>query len=164
MSNTGYSKAQIAIHWLIAILVIIQLVLHEGIGNLATHLKDGVEPNTAVLLLGRSHVVLGLVIFGLAIFRVFVRLKQGAPLPPETENPILVVIAKLTKLILYSVLILMPISGSAAWFLGQEAALKGHLVGKFLLVGFLVLHILGALYQHFILKTDVLKRMVRREQ
>jgi cytochrome b561 len=163
MSSTGYSKVQVVLHWLIAALVIVQFVLHDGIEELSQSLEKGLDPSVSEFLLGWSHVALGLLIFAFAVFRLVVRLKQGAPIPPASENAILKLIAKLTHIVLYGVLILMPISGSVAWFLGQEAAIQGHMVGKILLLVFFALHVGGAIYQHWVLKTDVVMRMVKPE-
>ena len=163
MSATGYSKLQIRLHWLLAILILIQFVLHEGILGLIALTERGEVPTLFEQIWGLSHVAIGFLVFVLAAFRLVVRIKQKVPAPPENENKFLQQIAHLTHLALYAVLLIMPISGSVAWFGGVEQAAMGHNVGKVVLLVFAFLHIGGAVYQHFILKTDVVKRMIKAE-
>jgi len=163
MSDTGYSKVQIFLHWAIAILVIQQIVLHEGIVEFSEALRTGASTNGIQLLLSRMHVLLGLLIFVLAVTRIWARVKYKAPSQAKNENPLLNMLAKLTHLALYLVVLLMPISGSLAWFGELEIAAKGHSFAKFFLVAFVLLHTVGALYHHFVVKDKVLTRMLRAE-
>jgi cytochrome b561 len=163
MSKTGYSKLQVLLHWTIAVMVIIQFIAHENIVMLVDALSVGDEAELMVIILGRSHIILGLAIFSLMIVRVVARFRLNVPDAPEQENAILKFLSKLTHFALYAVLLIMPISGSVAWFFGVEKAAQGHAVGKIILLVFTFLHIGGAVYQHFILKTDVVRRMTKAE-
>ncbi len=163
MSKTGYSSTQIRLHWLLAVMVLVQFIFHDGVHNLGRLIQRGEEPSILDVIWGQSHVVLGLLIFVMAAVRLSVRLKQKVPPPPQAENAVLKIIAKLTHFMLYTILLVMPVSGSVAWFGHVELAAKGHEFGKGLLLAFLFLHVVGALYQQFVLKTDVLKRMVKPE-
>jgi len=42
MSVSGYSASQIKLHWIIAALVVVQVVLHEGIVTVYTALKKAI--------------------------------------------------------------------------------------------------------------------------
>ena len=61
-------------------------------------------------------------------------MKRGAPKPPEHEPAILKLAAGATHLGLYALLILMPVSGIAAWFGNIEAAAEGHEVMRLILL------------------------------
>ncbi len=163
MSTTGYSKLQIVLHWAITILVIQQVVLHEGIVGLSEALRTDVTPTGVQWIMTRMHVLLGLLLFALAALRIWIRIKHKAPAPPEEQNPVLNLLSKLTHLMLYVVVLLMPISGSLAWFGEVEVAATGHRLAKFVLVAFVVLHVVGALYHRFIVKDNVMQRMLRAE-
>ncbi len=63
--------------------------------------------------------------------------------------------------LIYLLLLLLPISGSVAWFLGVEAAGEVHGLLKNLLLGAIVVHIAGALFQHFVRRSEVLMRMFK---
>ena len=162
MAVSGYSAKQIWLHWVLALLIIIQFVLHDGILAVSDAMAKGQEP--AMTLIARSHIILGILIFILALVRVYVRLTRGAPRAPDDEPAVLRFLAGATHLVLYAILIAMPISGAASWFGGVEAASFGHFVGKFVLLAFFLLHFVGAIYQRFILKTDVMQRMMQAEK
>jgi cytochrome b561 len=158
MSITEYSPKQIWLHWTIAILIFTQFVLHEGIVAQSEALEQ--SQSISPTLLAQSHVVFGLLIFVFAALRVYLRFTQGAPATPDNEPVFLRFLAKATHVALYAVMLLMPISGSVAWFGGVDAAKAGHNLGKTVMLVFVLLHVAGAVYQHFILKTDVMRRIL----
>ena len=85
--------------------------------------------------------------------------RHGAP-PYTPEEPVaLQWVAKLTHLGLYALMILMPVSGALAWFGGAASAAQAHELMRILLLALIGLHILGALYHQFILRTDIMSRM-----
>lgn len=155
----GYSLSQILLHWLIALLVIFQVIFGEGIEHVAHALAKGKEPNPSDMLEANIHVYIGITIFVLAILRVILRIKNGAPPAPAGTTGAKKWIAAATQHTLYLVIFLMPISGMVAWFGGVELAGFVHTFGKPLIIFLLLLHIAGALVQHFIAKTDVLVRI-----
>lgn len=154
---TGYSRLQIRLHWVIFGLLILQFVFHEWIAEAWDVVQDGGTVVFHPLIL--AHVVGGFVIFLLAVWRLRVRMKRGAPPPPQAEAAPLKLLAKAVHWGLYAVLILMPIGGAAAWFGGIEQAAQGHEIMKFVLLGLFGLHLVGALYHQFILKNGLMDRM-----
>ena len=89
MPERGYSTAQIALHWIIAVLIVVQVVLHEGMEAAYRAAQGGAAATESELLLSDLHVACGIAVFLLALLRVVLRLKRGAPPPPETEHPAL---------------------------------------------------------------------------
>ncbi len=69
--------------------------------------------------------------------------------------------AGITHLALYAIILLMPVTGGLAWFAGIETMAEVHGAGKLAIVVLVGLHIAGALYQHFVLKTDAMRRILR---
>lgn len=55
----------------------------------------------------------------------------------------------------------VPVSGMVAWLGGVEAALEGHEPMMTLLMALIVLHVIGALYHHVILRDGTTARMSR---
>lgn len=161
MTVIGYSEKQIWLHWIIAILIVTQFVLHDGIVAVSTQIERG--QSAASTLMSQSHVIFGLLIFVLALSRVYLRLTRGVPAAPTDEPAVLRFLASATHMALYAVMLIMPISGSLAWFGGLEIAKAGHNFGKMVMVAFVLLHVAGAIYQHFFLKTDAVRRMIRAE-
>ena len=164
VARTGYSAMQIALHWIIAVLIIAQVVLHEGMEAAYRAAQGGPAATESELLLSDLHVACGIAVFLLALLRVVLRLKRGAPPPPETEHPALRFAARAVHVAFYAVILLMPATGALAWFGGVEASAAVHRAGMLTILALLLLHIAGALYHHFVLKTDVMRRMLRAER
>lgn len=156
---TAYSRTQIILHWLVFLLIAAQFLFHEPIADA----WDRVEKGLAVAFdpLVAAHVFGGLLILGLVVWRLYLRITLGAPALPEKEPAAMKLIARVTHLGLYGLMLLMPISGAVAWFGGVEAAAEGHEVMKVVLLLLIGLHIVGALYQQFVLRTNIMARMKR---
>lgn len=156
---TAYSRAQIALHWVIFGLIALQFLLHDWISEAWDKIEEG-QPFVFHPLIA-AHVFGGLLILALVVWRIVLRRTRGAPALPPEEPPAMQLVAKLTHAGLYALMLAMPISGGVAWFIGVEAAAEAHEVMRILLLALVGLHILGALYQQFVLKTDIMARMKR---
>src|SRR5690606_12269817 len=84
-SQQGYSLTQIVLHWLIAALVIFQILFGEDIGPAYRAFSKATEPSAADLFNANLHVYAGIAIFVLAILRVAIRVTRGAPAAPADE-------------------------------------------------------------------------------
>jgi len=155
----GYSLLQIVLHWTIAALVVLQLLVNESIQNEFKSRSDGetFDIEAGALL----HIVVGLSIFALAGFRLLVRLRRGAPEQHSTNPPLINLAGHAAHLLLYAFLFAMPLTGAIAWFTGLELSAVLHELGRFVLIPLIALHAFGALVEHFVFKTDSLKRMLR---
>jgi cytochrome b561 len=162
--SKGYSGLQIALHWLIAALVVFQLVFAEQIEQAFDDRIDGDMPVPAEEIGAWLHVAGGLTILLLALIRIVVRARHGAPAVPREHPAPLRWIALATHYLLYGFIIGMPLVGAAAWFGGIEAAGAFHSAARFILVPLIVLHAAGALVEHFVLRTNVLRRMLVPEK
>ncbi len=157
--TTGYTRVQIALHWQVAILIAVQFLMSEGIEEAWDAYKEGEAAGTG----GGAwlHILVGVAILALVIWRLALRASQGVPPPPAGESPAQVLVAKATHGLLYALMILMPLSGVAAWFGGIGPAMAAHQFGKLALLVLVALHVLGAVYNHFLLKNGLLSRMTR---
>lgn len=157
MSDTrAYSKTQVRLHWTIAVLMAGQYLLHGGIEDAWQGRLDGTIPNEPF---PNPHAIVGVVILLLALWRITLRLRRGAPALPDEEPLGLKIVAKITHLAFYVLLIAMPISGALTWVAGLEMPAEAHEVAAKVMMALIVLHIAGAFFQKFVLKTDVLARM-----
>jgi len=132
------------------------------------------------------HKSIGITLLTLALLRLLWRLANPAPPLPPAMAPWERRLARLTHVILYGLILVMPLSGyvinSAANFplnvFGlfqvpnltpeserlQEVASWTHLTVFWVLAALLVMHIGGALRHHFLKRDDVLRRMLPGRQ
>jgi cytochrome b561 len=160
----GYSLPQIALHWTIAALVLVQLLFNEGMQEAWDAREDGERAAAADEAGATVHIVVGATILALAAIRLVVRLTRGAPPVPRQHPLPLRVIASATHVALYGFILLQPLTGATAWFLGIEEAAEIHELGPFIILPLVTLHAAGALAEHFVFRTDVLKRMLKPER
>jgi cytochrome b561 len=171
----GYSSLQKALHWTIAALIAVTVPIGISIAEI---LKPG--PVTDVLY--EVHKSLGLTIFSLAVIRVAVRWRRGAPplvpgLPGWQRAA-----AYSSHYALYLLIVLVPLTGWAAtsaccapvnlyWTLpvtlpisgGMEAAEPIFVVHRALaltLTGIVLVHVGAALHHHFVRRDPTLVRML----
>ena len=90
------------------------------------------------------------------------RAGSGSSRPAAAKPILLRLAARAVHLAFYAVILLMPATGGMAWFGGIETMAAVHGAGKPVILALVALHIGGALYQHFVARTDVLRRMLRR--
>ncbi len=156
----GYSRTQIILHWAIFALVAFQFVGNSAIVEFNKLVADGLQTDTIPVLV-RGHVLLGILTLLLTLWRVGLRLTRGAPALPAEESAALQMVAKLAHLTLYAGLIIMPVSGVAAWFGNVELAGTVHAIFRFVFLAAIALHVVGALYQQYVLKTGLINRMMK---
>lgn len=166
-----YTKTARALHWLMALPIVIFLVLGQRtMGNHEAH------------LLPTIHASAGLVIVLLFAFRLFWRWKYHPP-APAIHSHWEMLASKITQFLLYSSMVLIPLTGwlaytehvrrslgvrPASWFglripLLPDFGYNWHAIhnwgGKFALA-LIALHAAAALKHHFYDKDDTLKRML----
>lgn len=157
----GYSAAHIALHWIIAALVIFQLVMGDLIKPAYRAFERGTVAAEADVFSANIHVYVGISILLLAVVRLFLRWRNGVPAAPAGESAFQRWAASAAHLLLYVVIFAMPVSGMVAWFGGIRGAGEVHELAKPAIIIVVVLHAAGALWQHFIARTDVFRRMVK---
>ena len=162
------------LHWLIVVLLIVQVTLASMADDLPLGMKK-------LGLLAR-HKSFGITILGLAVLRLVWRWVNPTPLLPGTLKPYERVLANFTHAALYILLFAMPLTGwmmssargfPVSWF-GffqlpdlvpknksiYDAMLETHEALQWVLYTVVALHVLAALKHHFMLKDNVLKRML----
>ncbi|SEQ98249.1 cytochrome b [Thalassovita taeanensis] len=159
-ASTGYSRLQIALHWLVFALIAQQYIFKDAMSATWDRITDGLEAGFDPLVL--AHVAGGALVMIFALWRLTLRTRRGVPQAIEASK-VRGILAKLTHVGLYALMILMPVSGSVAWFGGVEAAAKGHNVLKIVLLALVALHVVGALYHQFVLRDGTLARMRRAQ-
>ena len=156
--RAGYSRLQIGLHWLIAVLILGNWFLGDGMGQAVRENKIG-----ATGAPGNWHVWIGVTVLVLVLLRFAVRLLRGAPVPPGQPGSLAVRVAGWGHAALYILMIGVPLGGALVWYqgitsLGDIHGLAGNVL-FFLALG----HALMALYHHYLLKDGVVARMMRPE-
>ncbi len=155
---TGYSRAQIALHWGILLLLGVSYFSSDAMKSAWSAFHNGRDAFGTV---AAAHLWVGVAILVLALARVALRLSRGAPALPAGGSKVTDTIAKLTHLGLYAILLLIPTSGLVAWFGAVDLAGEAHEVMFNLGVALVVLHVAGAVYHQFVLKDGLIERMRR---
>lgn len=161
-------------HWLIVALIVLQFTL----AALADDLPIGMKK---LAMLAR-HKSVGITILGLVLLRLLWRWLNPVPDLPQTLKPYERVLAHGTHALLYALLIAMPLTGwmmssargfPVSWF-GffqlpdlvsknqslYHALLTTHGTLAVALATLVTLHMAAAFKHHYLLKDDVLRRML----
>ena len=171
----SYDRVARALHWLVAGLAVVTVSLGWAIPGTARE----TESRDLLLLIHRS---LGLLILALMLLRGIWRGTHPAPLLPPSLMRIEIFAAHATHWLLYSLFLVMPLSGyinaaaaghSVSCFgLVQippllpendrisQAAIAVHLATQFLIYAFVALHVGTALIHWIVRRDGVFERML----
>lgn len=173
--NERYSATAIALHWLMALLIIGTFFLGLTMADM-----PGITPTK--LKYFNWHKWLGVTIFGLAVLRALWRLSHAAPTLPASIPRWQQQVSAVTHLLLYALIFAVPLSG---YFYTLAAGFKVVYLGALPLpvliapnpelkpvlkevhewlnmgmAGLVVVHVAAALKHHFIDRDNVLLRML----
>lgn len=171
-----YGGVAIALHWTIAACLLCAIIM----GLVAASLEES-EATERVLAIHKS---LGIAIFVLMLARLAWRLMRPPPPLPSSISRAQRIAAGLTHALLYLTVLAMPVAGYIAVaargretrFFGlfempqwtplsrvlSQNATAAHVYGQYLIYALLAAHIGAALYHRFVLKDEVLARMLPR--
>jgi cytochrome b561 len=168
----GFSGMQRVLHWLMAIMILTTLFI--GVSMVST-----LQPRFLTLI--AIHRPLGIAILALAVLRIGVRLRRGAPPLPNDLPRTQALAAKLSHSVLYTLLIAMPLVG---WGMlsagGYPVVLYGslhlpailphddqlhailltmHIVLAYMFIATILLHVAAALFHAWIRRDGVFRAM-----
>ncbi len=152
--RTGYSGLQIALHWIVAILIFGAWFTHEGMGRA---LRQRIEQDLTGFDGATLHTMMGGAAFAFVIVRLIVRLRTGAPEPHGP--PMVQLAATWGHRLLYTLMILAPLLGAITWYGKVEALGEIHeLVGQALML-VAIGHLLMAMLHQALWLDGTLMRM-----
>jgi cytochrome b561 len=158
-ARAGYSGPQIALHWAVAVLVVLAYLVSGGMGGaLRAQAAGQVVPMAA-----NAHVAFGMSALILSAARLGLRRTRGVPPPPGVPGSWTVRAAGWGHAALYVLLLGVPAGGALVWFGGQRSLGELHGPGGNLLLIVAGGHALVALVHHHVLKDGLLSRMTRAE-
>ncbi|GAA3864101.1 cytochrome b [Celeribacter arenosi] len=155
-SSPRYASVQILLHWLIFFLFAFNYIVSDDMGKALRVKLDGGTPDIFAALV---HPPVGFAILVLTLLRLLARARYKAPPLPEGNHPLLNRAAHIVHRSLYALLVLVPVSGIAAWGIGIRTAGDVHEVLVNLTLAIVVLHAGAAIYHQFYLKDGLLNRM-----
>src|SRR5271169_1588336 len=91
MVSVGYSARQIALHWIVFVLVVFQFVMGDDMTDLF-RATDGGPPTGTSSIWAPVHIAVGLAILATMVWRVMLRRTVGSP-PAATQHPALQALA-----------------------------------------------------------------------
>ncbi len=168
---TRYHPVLVALHWLIALLVLMALVAG---GAVLEHMPNSDPEKVAAL---GPHMVIGIAILALMLVRLAVRLLTQTPLPADAGHPLLTQAGHWAHWALYALVLAMALSGVA---LSVQAGLPGIVFGgegtlpesfdvysaravhgavASLLMLLVAAHVAAALYHQFLRRDGLFRRM-----
>ena len=172
-SSARFGAVAQTLHWLVAALIVYQFILAERAESATLFQKLGILA---------THKSVGLSVLALAVIRLIWRLYNVRPASPATEPAVRRTLARLSHALLYGLLLALPISGwlmsSAAntpvSYFGRvtlpdliapsevwaERLLDIHAALFWSLATVVAVHASAALYHHFVLRDDILRRML----
>lgn len=156
--RNGYSRTQITLHWLIALLIFATWFTHEVMDDALEHRIEtgatGIDGNPV-------HVWLGGLAFALILVRIIVRHVSGAPgVLPET-SPLMKLAAIWGHRLLYLLMVVVPALGALTWYGGIEATGEPHETLANLLMVVALGHAGAAIWHKYVLKDDTMQRMLK---
>lgn len=168
---TRYHPVLVALHWLMAALIILALIF----GKVVLDGLDNADPQKVEGLAG--HMTVGLSLGALLALRLVIRLVSAQPPPASTGDARLDFLGQATHWALYALVAAMAVSGVAMAlqddlfaivFGGSGAKLPAefasapraaHGAVSTALLALAILHIAAALYHQFILRDGLFRRM-----
>ncbi|MBN8631437.1 MAG: cytochrome b [Rhodobacterales bacterium] len=152
--TTGYSGTQIALHWLVAILIVVAWFTGEGGEEAMETVEKG---GTAGFV---PHIAIGLAILALVVVRLIVRLGRGAPAAVGEPGSLAVMASDWGHRLIYLLMIAVPLGGISTFFLGLDVG-DVHALAANVLMAVILGHAMMALYHQYVLKDGLLRRMMR---
>lgn len=157
--ETGYSRTQIALHWLIAAVIVMQWLTSDAMGDAFRPLARGLAQSPALDAGSWVHLVGGVAVLLLVLIRFGLRLGHGTPPAPPELTPPLVWLSKAVHWAFYLVLLLLPVSGLAALLINVDAS-DPHGVLFNILILLVILHLSGVLFHSIVLRDGLIRRML----
>jgi cytochrome b561 len=176
MTSNSYTGTAKTLHWLVVALLIAQFVLAWTM----PHIGRNTQPDTVINL----HFTVGVIILAVAAVRLLWRFTHKEPAPEAGMPPWQTTSARIVHWLLYLLLFLIPVLGwiNASWrgfpvvMLGIELpklvatrptgwAWTGDIhavLANYVMLAFVGLHVLAALYHWIVRRDRVFQRMLRR--
>jgi cytochrome b561 len=156
--NGGYSPVQIALHWIIVLLIPVQYLTGGSVERTHHAVHMGMEPDHWDVIQHVVHNYCGMAIGFLMGVRLLVRLFSGAAsTTPESASALA---ARALHLAFYAAIIGQALLGFVTSYLTFSVA-PLHVAGSWIILAMVFVHVLAAAWHTLVLKDDTIDRMAR---
>ena len=155
--TTAYSKTQVYLHWITVALIAFQFLLHGEISVLFRARMEGFVPDVPTM---SPHAIVGAIMMIVIFWRLWLRFKYGVPTVPQSNQLLAKLGSKAVHISIYVLLVANASFGLVAWVFSLQFASFLHIITAYALLTIIYAHIFAALFHHFVLKNNVLKRIV----
>lgn len=156
--RTHYTTVQIALHWLIAILITVNYVVSDGMDDAFDKSLEGVAPGGFVAVV---HVYVGLAVLVLAVLRLVVRSFSGVPEMVDGGQTLFDRLGFWSHRMLYALMLLVPALGAITWYGGVHFTADLHVLTMNAMMLLVLIHAAAALFHHYVLNDGLIWRMLR---
>lgn len=172
--TTHYRFSQKLIHWLMALLIMLDLVVARKFGG-DMELWDRLESRI-------DHASLNIIVMCLFLIRIYLRAKHGAPHAPATMAGWQTTLSKVTHSAIYLCMALLFITGLATAINATDSipvfgalditlgntdesfflfVRQFHEISTQVIMGLIGLHVIAAIYHQVFLRDQIMSRMLR---
>ena len=152
-----YHSDQIAAHWTVVFLVLFQFATGSAMeAAMDLGYAAGELPKAGVIFV---HGIIGSSILAVMLWRVTLRLRYGAPPPPDSVPRPIQIVSRAVHFAFYGVLIAMPLLGLAAVLTLSATIGALHAITAILLVLLALAHVAGAI-MHVVKRDGTIKRVL----
>ena len=149
---------QIALHWLVAGLVLVQYGTSGAIVRTHSIHLIGQRPNPTDLLLHTVHNRVGLAVVALMLGRLALRLWVGAPVPGGAAGGLTARVAQMVHFAFYAILITEGVTGAVATYFWWPISTV-HVVLFKVLLALVTIHVAAAVWHELVGKVAVMRRI-----
>lgn len=148
----GYTRPQIALHWLTLLLLIGVWFTRGGAERALDAAREGATSGPPL------HAIIGITILLLTLARIALRFTHGAPAPVATDSAAQQQATIWGHRLLYALLVLVPLGGAVTWFTVSDT--PHGLLGYALFIVVLG-HAALALWHQHVKRDGTMERMIR---
>ena len=156
--SESYRPAQIILHWVVVLGVMIQFGLNEQIVRVNEALRSSLTPDAVDSIFAWVHVGVGSTVLLAVLARLYLRFRYGVPEHVPGTPPIQAKIASIMHKSLYALLLGMVATGMLTWN-GIAPLGDVHFIISVMLFVLVLGHAGAAIYNQFVRKDGTLSRM-----
>lgn len=157
-NSESYSRTQIALHWAIALLIVANYFVSDGMEQAFDGMMKGAPATSGWV--PTFHVYAGVTVLVLVALRIFLRLKRPTT-AAETGKPLLDRAAAWGHYALYLLMVAAPALGALSWYGKIDATASYHVLAVNALMILALGHAAMSLFHHFVLRDGLLMRMIK---